>query len=110
MGYARYLLADGREAGYGVLDVCNLDGCDESIDRGVAQLCGDLGDGGEHGCGRYFCDGHLFYAVARGGLFVDPPDQLCTECVARWDAAGHDQHPYGCLDRNGVTRPEGLRP
>ncbi len=104
MGYAHYVLADGREAGYGVPDVCNVDGCDEKIDRGLAYLCGEVGDGGEHGCGRYFCYAHLSYVVARDGLFVDPPDQLCSACVAAWDAAGHERRPDGCLGSGGPTR------
>lgn len=87
MGYGHYTLPDGREAGYGVPDVCNRDGCGERIDRGLAYLCGEIGDGGEHGCGGYFCSGDLFYVAVRQGRFIDPPPQLCTTCVARWDAA-----------------------
>jgi hypothetical protein len=61
MGYAHYTLADGRKAGYGVVATCDEDGCGENIDRGLAYLCGeDPGDGGEHGCGGYFCGEHLY--------------------------------------------------
>ncbi len=89
MGYAHYVLGDGREAGYGVADVCNVDGCDEKIDRGLAYLCGDVGDGGEHGCGRYFCYTHLFYALRHDEADAAQPPQLCPGCLEKWTQAGH---------------------
>lgn len=63
MGYARYLLPDGREAGYGVEAECDRPGCPRRIDRGLAYLCGQHPDGhrdpSEPGCGYYFCPDHL---------------------------------------------------
>ncbi|MFB6392583.1 hypothetical protein [Polymorphospora lycopeni] len=82
MGYAFYTLPNGREAGYDVPDTCNLDGCNEQIDRGMAYLCGEEPGGDEYGCGGYFCYGHLFYAY--------PPDgkpQRCPACIAKDDDA-----------------------
>lgn len=62
MGYAYYLLPDGREAGYGVEAECDADDCTAVIDRGLGYLCGTAPDGHrepcEPGCGRYFCMDH----------------------------------------------------
>lgn len=63
MGYGRYTLPDGREAGYMVTATCDQPGCLVRIDRGLGYLCGQSPDGhrdpSEPGCGRYFCDQHL---------------------------------------------------
>lgn len=62
MGYGYYVLADGREAGYGVQAECDRGGCAAQIDRGLGYLCGNLPDGwrdeSEPGCGLYFCGPH----------------------------------------------------
>ncbi|NKU21747.1 hypothetical protein GS907_24615 [Rhodococcus hoagii] len=62
MGYAHYVLPDGREAGYGVEAECDRPGCTARIDRGLGYLCGQNPDGykdaEEPGCGRYFCPDH----------------------------------------------------
>lgn len=68
--------AEGRMVGYAVEATCDIDGCDEKIDRGLAYVCGGMHDGDEHGCGDYFCAEHLFF----GG-----PAQLCAECLATWE-------------------------
>src|SRR3954451_17828938 len=69
MGYAHYVLADGREAGYGVEATCDEDGCTEKIDRGMGYLCGDEPGEDEFGCGKYFCGRHLYGGprASRGG-------------------------------------------
>jgi hypothetical protein len=63
MGYAYYILPDGREAGYGVEAVCDKDDCKNVIDRGLGYLCGNDPDGwrdpSEPGCGRYHCPEHM---------------------------------------------------
>lgn len=63
MGYAYYILPDGREAGYGVEATCDRPGCDVMIDRGLGYLCGRAPDGyhsdDEWGCRLYFCGQHL---------------------------------------------------
>lgn len=77
MGYGQYDY-NGKLCGYMVADVCNEDGCDTSIDRGLAYACG--GYPGEHDdfCDGYFCAEHLF--------FPDPDltdsSQLCRRCLA----------------------------
>lgn len=81
MGYAYYVLPDGREAGYGVEAICDHDGCDEKIDRGLGYLCGSDPRGDEYGCTGYFCDAHLF----AGG-----PVQMCEPCLNRWEATDAD--------------------
>ena len=82
MGYAHYVLADGREAGYGVETVCDKAGCGEKIDRGLAYLCGDRPGGDEYGCGGYFCGRHLYTGPdgSRGGH--------CERCRDAWDRLG----------------------
>jgi hypothetical protein len=77
MGYAFYTLDDGREAGYGVRDVCNEEGCFEEIDRGLAFLCGNDPHGGEVGCTGYFCSAHLFFAAST----PEGTPQLCRRCI-----------------------------
>lgn len=62
MGYARYTLPDGREAGYAVQAECDHPDCTTMIDRGLGYLCGQLPDGHrdplDPGCGRYYCPTH----------------------------------------------------
>jgi len=77
MGYGYYVLADGREAGYNVEDVCNEEGCAVAIDRGLAYLCGNTPGGDEYGCGGYFCSAHLFYSTHTPGR----SPQLCSRCI-----------------------------
>lgn len=67
--------------GYAVEAVCDLEGCDKKIDRGLAYCCGDMHDGGEHGCGGYFCGKHLFYSSS--------PESLCSDCLKAWER----EHP-----------------
>ena len=71
--YARN--AEGREVGYGVVATCDELGCIKKIDRGLAYACGGMHDGGDQGCGKYFCGKHLFF----GG-----PSQLCNLCFDAW--------------------------
>lgn len=76
MGYGSYVI-DGKVCGYTVADVCNEDGCDTEIDRGLAYACGGSpGDYDGH-CGGYFCADHLFFAVVEGqsGFY-------CQRCAA----------------------------
>lgn len=87
MGYARYVLSDGREAGYAVHATCDEDGCNHGIDRGLGYLCGHMPGGDEWGCGGYFCDEHLFLT----GRSEAP--QMCRRCTDRSD----DIEPEGLL-------------
>ncbi|MFJ4192107.1 hypothetical protein [Kitasatospora sp. NPDC089509] len=73
MGYAYYIVtrSDGQEieAGYGITATCEQDSCTKQIDRGLDQLCGSEPGTPSDGCGRYFCDGHLYLTVG-----PDPSD------------------------------------
>ena len=83
MGYASYTVYRGGEeieAGYAVDDVCNADGCEKKIDRGLAYLCGETPGGDEHGCGGYFCEEHLFLSMQEG------VPQQCERCSTAADA------------------------
>jgi hypothetical protein len=60
-----------RDIGYGVPAICDQPECGEAIDRGLGYVCGGEPYGGEHGCGLYFCGGHLFASP-----------QQCDRCAA----------------------------
>lgn len=78
MGWSYGVNGEGREVGYAVKATCDQDGCDAEIDRGLAYVCGDMHDGDEHSCGKYFCPKHLFMGI---GL----PNQMCEECSERYE-------------------------
>lgn len=76
-----------RDIGYGVPSICDHPGCKEEIDRGLSYVCGGLPEGGDVGCGLYFCSNHRRHflhdqfvckACKKGWLPYDPkPD--CPE-------------------------------
>lgn len=76
MGWAVTVNDEGRQVGYGVRAECDHGGCTEIIDRGLGHVCGGLHDGGQHGCGLYFCREHLGVEM-RGEATVT----LCVECL-----------------------------
>jgi hypothetical protein len=80
MGWGSGTNATGREVGYLVFATCDEDGCGKQIDRGLAYCCGGMHDGGEEGCGRYFCESHLFF----GQKFNS---QLCDRCSTEAERA-----------------------
>lgn len=85
MGYMHYeITRNGEkiEAGYGVETVCERDGCEEQIDRGLAHLCGEVPGGDEYGCGGYFCGEHLYMTL--DGVLGD----RCKSCCDARKAAG----------------------
>jgi hypothetical protein len=65
-----------RDIGYGVPAICDHPKCKEEIDRGLGHVCGGEPYGGEHGCGLFFCEKHLFYHSFRG----DRPSFVCERC------------------------------
>lgn len=81
MGYAYYVLADGREAGYGVGATCDEKDCSTSIDRGLGYLCGNTPGGDEWGCGGYFCSAHLFYLGVDALADEENVPQMCGRCA-----------------------------
>lgn len=79
MGYAYYII-QGKECGYSVEDVCNEEGCQEPINRGLAYACGGSpGEMDDH-CGGYFCYEHLFF-VAGEYRPTGEPGSLCLRCL-----------------------------
>lgn len=90
MGYAYYeITRNGEtiEAGYSVPTVCEEDGCEENIDRGLAHLCGETPGGDEHGCGGYYCGNHLHMAPGPGMR------DLCHRCCDRAEAEQEETQP-----------------
>ncbi|MFE3326878.1 hypothetical protein [Streptomyces sp. NPDC059176] len=86
MGYAHYeIYRNGEkiEAGYAVEAVCEEEGCDEKIDRGLARLCGSTPGGDEYGCGGYYCGQHLNIGL------TEETGSLCDRC---YDRAQEQQH------------------
>lgn len=69
-----------RDIGHGVPSICDHPGCGKEIDRGLAYVCGSEPQGGERGCGLYFCEEHLTY-VDRERL--RGAGQLCDRCYPR---------------------------
>lgn len=61
-----------RDIGYGVPAACDHPNCSAEIDRGLSYVCGGEPYGGEHGCGLFFCDKHLF--------FTEKNIFLCDRC------------------------------
>ena len=72
MGYGVYF-RDGRWAGYGVPATCDHPGCEASIDRGMAYICGGE-PGADKGCGLFFCGDHLWIGI------TDDDPQMCERC------------------------------
>lgn len=52
----------GDQMGYAHEGVCHRADCCAEIDHGLAHVCGGMHGGGDHGCGRYFCEKHLSYS------------------------------------------------
>lgn len=68
-----------RDIGYGVPAKCDHPECGADIDRGLSYVCGNAPQGGNHGCGLYFCADHLrgyrhlcAHCEAEDGLTFEP--------------------------------------
>ena len=72
MGWSYGINSEGREVGYSVQATCDHPGCETQIDRGLAYVCGGMHDGGDYGCGRYFCGEHMYWSPRRG--------ERCARC------------------------------
>lgn len=63
MGWSLGTNNNGREVGYGVPAVCDFEGCEAEIDRGLSYACGENHDEGENEygayCEWYYCYDHL---------------------------------------------------
>jgi hypothetical protein len=77
MGWSYGVLSDGREVGYAVQTVCETQGCENQIDRGLGYLCGQMhGQDDGEGCGHYFCGEHLVVGCG--------PNSMCDSCYDQW--------------------------
>jgi len=76
MGWGTCVNAGGRACGYMIEAKCDDPDCTAIINRGLAYVCGDMHDGGEKGCGKYFCYNHLSQTGS---------GQFCKECYAKID-------------------------
>ena len=74
MGWANCENNAGRMVGYAIRAHCDNKKCEQQIDRGLAYVCGGMHDGGDHGCGGYFCYEHLV---------ITDVGQLCTTCALK---------------------------
>lgn len=72
MGY-RFYHKDNMDRGYSVEDVCNKEGCNKKIDRGLGYLC--------YSCTKYFCGEHLTYSDEEYECFAGSSHQVCEECA-----------------------------
>lgn len=83
MGYAVYEDQTARDygvtrwAGYAVLGVCDMPGCDVEIDRGMGYRC-ESGHEGDEGCGLHFCSDHRYEITQEHDQAEPKPD------VPRW--------------------------
>ncbi len=78
MGWAICENAEGRAVGYGIPAICDQNFCWAKIDRGLSYVCGGMHDGGEYGCGLYFCEFHRTYV--EGDRW-----EYCWACAKRLD-------------------------
>lgn len=75
MGWANCGVNPDTDArmGYAHSGVCDQDGCGKKIHHGLAYVCGGIHQGGDDGCGEYFCYEHLY--------LLGSADQLCRKCA-----------------------------
>lgn len=57
MGWG-YGIVQDKEVGYTVEAVCEHEGCDCKIDRGLSYACGGMGGEDEYSCNGFFCEKH----------------------------------------------------
>ena len=63
-----------RDIGCGVPSICDHPGCGAEIHRGLSYVCCDgHPEGGDRGCGLYFCEDHQHATEAHY--------QLCGRCL-----------------------------
>lgn len=76
MGWG-YGIVQDKEVGYTVEAVCEHEGCDCKIDRGLSYACGGMGGEDEYSCNGFFCEEHLnIYVETDEGAVV----RVCNNC------------------------------
>lgn len=88
---------EGRPIGYAHETVCDQDGCNKEIDRGLDFACGGMHGEDEYSCEKYFCWDHrayIFIGCIAGvtGCFV------CPGCAVLWDKEHVENEDGGCDD------------
>lgn len=91
MGWAIGTGAGGRDIGYAVPSYCDYPSCRRLIDRGVSYACGSFRS--DLGCGLYFCEHHLYYAVDADGDSAEFCDR-CLYAVQHPDDWQHYKLPH----------------
>lgn len=74
----------GRPVGYAHDAICDHFMCTADIDRGLSYVCGGMHGSHNHGCGRYFCERHLWLGCGEA-------TQLCKACYDEWKATYPDK-------------------
>lgn len=88
MSWARGTNSAGREVGYAIEAHCDHPECRTVIDRGLSYICGSDIEGGDHGCGKFFCDEH------RRTTFTGPATvSLCAACLKLYEVAFQEGKP-----------------
>jgi hypothetical protein len=85
-GYCGVNSNTGEEMGYSVTGICSFSGCTKKIDHGLSYVCGGMHEGGEYGCGRYFCSEHLTMIYDQTEDLDNPIDvQICYDCLKMYE-------------------------
>ncbi len=66
----------GRHIGYAYEAICDHEGCDKQIHRGLSYACGDMHGDDELSCEKYFCEEHRMNFVDLYGREV----RVCDKC------------------------------
>ena len=88
MSWARGINHEGREVGYAIEAPCDHPECGTVINLGLSYICGSEIHGGEHGCGKFFCDLHR-----RPTLTGPVTVSLCAACMKFYEAAFPEGEP-----------------
>lgn len=74
----------GRLIGYAHEGVCDHEGCNKVIDRGLSYACGGMHGEDEHSCHKYFCEEHLEWTLDLG----DEYKNICQDCMVNLCTSG----------------------
>lgn len=66
----------GRHIGYVFEAVCDYEGCNEEIHRGLSYVCGDMHGEDEISCEKYFCEKHRNNFIEHDKRTL----RICDEC------------------------------
>lgn len=88
---------NGRKIGYEISAICDHDGCNKNIDRGLSYACGGMHGEDEIGCEKYFCQDHMSNVVLNGEDF----HHVCDDCSKHLIESGEwlEDEVEGCIIR-----------